>query len=62
MRSWPSLVKVRASQARDRGFKSRTSHFNIFELYNKNKLVDKRNTFCLLLQLSQNGHIKVGNG
>ena len=26
-RGWPSLVKVRASQARDRGFKSRTSHF-----------------------------------
>jgi hypothetical protein len=25
-RGWPSLVKVRASQARDRGFKSRTSH------------------------------------
>lgn len=26
LRGWPSLVKVRASQARDRGFKSRTSH------------------------------------
>jgi hypothetical protein len=31
-RGWPSLVKVRASQARDRGFKSRTSHFLAFEM------------------------------
>lgn len=38
-RSWPSLVKVRASQARDRGFKSRTSHSKVLpSSFNDTKL------------------------